>query len=116
MLNIFSNAESAAGPRAGFALGALLPSSVGTVRPDGTGAIARPRPASTVKASTVKASTVKASTVTAGPAAAGTATASTVSLAQPFGLQSPCEKYAHMTHFVTGGGDALGPHSARDPV
>jgi hypothetical protein len=109
MLNIFSNAESAAGPRAGFALGALLPWSVGTVRPHGTGAIARPRPASTVTASTVTAGTVVAG-------AAGTATASTVSLAQPFGLQSPCEKYAHMTHFVTGGGDALGPHSARDPV
>ncbi len=96
MLNIFSNAESAAGPRAGFALGALLPSSVGTVRPDGTGAIARPRPASTVVASTV--------------------VAGTAGLAQPFGLQSPSEKYAHMTHFVTGGGDALGPHPARDPV
>jgi hypothetical protein len=108
MLNIFSNAESAAGPRAGFALGALLPSSVGTVRPDGTGAFARPR------------STVTASTVTAGAVAAGmtgmTGMTGAASQAQPFGLQSPCEKYAHMTHFVTGGGDALGPHPARDPV
>jgi hypothetical protein len=88
MLNIFSNAESAAGPRAGFALGAFLPWTVGTVRPDGTGAIVRPRPASTATAST----------------------------AQPFGRQNRCEKYAHMTHIVTGGGDALGPHPARDPV
>ena len=93
MLNIFSNAESAAGARAGFALGAVLPWSVGTVRPDGTGAIARPRPASTVTASTAAASP-----------------------AQPLGLQDPREKYAHMTHVVTGGGDALGPHPARDPV
>ncbi len=91
MLNIFSNAESAADQRAGFALGAFVPWSVGAVWPDGTRAIVRPRPAST-------------------------ATASTAGLVQPFGPQSPCEKYAHMTHIVTGGGDALGPHPARDPV
>jgi len=95
MLNILSNTETAADPRAGSVLGAFLPGYVGTVEPYGTGATPRPRPAAS-----------------AGAFGSGSGSGNS----QPSVLQMSCEKYAHTTRIAAASGGASGPHPARDPV
>jgi hypothetical protein len=104
MLNILSNTETAADPRAGSVRGAFLPGYVGTVEPNGTGAMARPRSVATVGVFGYGNGTVAAFQSTAA------------GHGQPSGLQNSCEKYAHTTRIAAASGGASGPHPARDPV
>jgi hypothetical protein len=114
MLNILSNTETAADPRAGSVPGAVLPGYVGTVEPNGTGAMVRPRPRSGATVGVLGHGNGNST------AAAFQSTAACRARRQPSGmaseLQNSCEKYAHTTRIAAASGGASGPHPARDPV
>jgi hypothetical protein len=119
MLNILSNTETAADPRAGSAWGAFMPGYVGTVEPNGTGAMVRPRPRPVANVGAFGYRDGNGNGNSTAAAFQSTA-ASPASPSQPSGpaseLHNSCEKYAHTTRIAAASGGASGPHPARDPV
>jgi hypothetical protein len=101
MLNILSNAETAAGACAGSGVNAFLPQGVAA---SGTGAVMFVRP----RAARAAESFSQCRSAAGQDVAAGRG--------QALGLSNPVKQYPHMTRIAAASGGGLGPHPARDPV
>ena len=96
MLNTISGLETAAEARAGFGMGAVLPSGVRPAQPLCTGAaLARPR---------------------AFWAADVLGQRKAADLSVALGQRNSGKQYPHTTRIAVPSGDAKGPHTAREPV
>jgi hypothetical protein len=96
MLNTISGLETATEARAGFGMGAVLPSGVRPAQPLCTGAeLARPR---------------------AFWAAGVLGQRKAADLSAALGQRNSGKQYPHTTRIAVPSGDAKGPHTAREPV
>jgi hypothetical protein len=96
MLNTISGLETATEARAGFGMGAVLPSGIRPAQPPCTGAaLARPRAFWAADASGQR----KAADLTVA-----------------LGQRNSGKHYPHTTRIAVPSGDAKGPHTAREPV
>ena len=98
MLSTISGLETAAEARAGFGMGAVLPSGVRSAQPACTGAaLARPRPRAYWAAEVF-----------------GQRKPADLNVALE--LRTAGKQYPHTTRIAAPSGDAEGPHTAREPV
>ena len=98
MLNTISGLETATEARAGFGMGAVLPSGVRSAQPVCTGAaLARPRPRALWAADVLGQREVADLNVALEQRNSG-------------------KQYPHTTRIAVPSGDAKGPHTAREPV